>query len=218
MKELAGYSKNMRKWTDKEESYLRDNPSQTNAEIGKILNRSEDAIGRKRRRLGLVQEPLLTPIEQHKKAKIEKYDKQYVKKLLNEKADRDIMLDILKEIVPVIDFTPRPLPKHKKSNNKEIAVLNINDVHIGRYPIDVLEKKADELVNSAIRIVEIQRQGADISELVINFVGDIVDGDGIFPAQAYEQKFHLMEQMFGVGLPVMSNMLNELSNHFEKNH
>jgi predicted phosphodiesterase len=206
----------MRKWTDKEESYLRDNPSQTNAEIGKILNRSEDAIGRKRRRLGLVQEPLLTPIEQHKKAKIEKYDKQYVKKLLNEKADRDIMLDILKEIVPVIDFTPRPLPKHKKSNNKEIAVLNINDVHIGRYPIDVLEKKADELVNSAIRIVEIQRQGADISELVINFVGDIVDGDGIFPAQAYEQKFHLMEQMFGVGLPVMSNMLNELSNHFEK--
>ncbi|MGI6124483.1 MAG: hypothetical protein ACOYIG_09940, partial [Acetivibrionales bacterium] len=124
----------MRKWTQKEENYLRDNASQTNADIGQFLERSEDSVARKRRRLGLVQEPLLTPIEQHKKAKIEKYDKQYVKQLLNEKADRDIMLDILKEIVPVIDFTPRPLPKHKKSNNKEIAVLNINDVHIGRYP------------------------------------------------------------------------------------
>jgi predicted phosphodiesterase len=156
------------------------------------------------------------PLQEHKEKTIERYDKQFVNKLLKERTDRDIVTDILTNIVPRIDFTPKPLPERKPKNNKEIVVLNLNDVHIGRYSRDLLQKKADYLVSSALEIVEIQRGKATIDELVINMVGDIVDGDGIFPNQPYEQKFYLMEQMFGTGLPVISGMINELSNHFKK--
>ena len=118
-------------------------------------------------------------MEEHKQKTIERYDKQFVNQLLKERTDRDIVTDILKEIVPKIDFTPKPLPERKQKNNKEIVVLNLNDVHIGK---------------RSYYIIEIER-GAN--ELVINMVGDIVD-DGIFPNQPYEQKFHLMDQIFWV--------------------
>lgn len=203
------------KWTTKETDYLRDNPSKTNREIGRGLNRSEDSVRKKRKELGLERVQVNTA-ETFKQATIEKYDKQFVNQLLKEKTDRDIILDILKEIVPKVEFTPKAFTPTPRNGNNEIAVLNLNDVHIGRYPIEVLEKKVDELVKAVIKTIDIQRKGAVINELVINMVGDIVDGDGIFPAQAYEQKFHLMEQMFGKALPIMVNLFNELSNHFEK--
>lgn len=203
------------KWTKKEVEYLKDNPSKTNAEVAQSLKRSEDSVRNKRKRLGLISVQVNTA-EAHKQATIKKYDKQFVDKLLKEKTDRDIIIDILKEIVPKVVFTPKAFTPAPKNGNNEVAVLNLNDVHIGRYPMDVLRKKADELVSAVVKTIEIQRKGATINELVINVVGDIVDGDGIFPAQAYEQKFHLMEQMFGEPLPIMVAMFNELSNHFEK--
>ena len=73
---------------------------------------------------------------------IERYDKQFVPtNFSKERTDRDIVTDILKEIVPKIDFT-KPLPERKPKNNKEIVVLNLNDVHIGRYPRELLRGKA----------------------------------------------------------------------------
>lgn len=152
----------------------------------------------------------------HKEKTIEKYDKQVLSKLLKEQAEKEIVFDILKDIVPKVEFKPKAYKPTPKNGNNEIAVLNINDVHIGRYPIEILEKKVEILISGVLKTIGIQRQGAVINELVINIVGDIVDGDGIFPAQAYEQKFHLMEQMFGKALPIMVGMFNELSNHFEK--
>ena len=189
-------------------------------EIASELNLGEEVVRNKLSRLKVKpvkkKKASVNPLEEHKQKTIERYDKQFVNQLLKERTDRDIVTDILKEIVPKIDFTPKPLPERKPKNNKEIVVLNLNDVHIGRYPRELLQKKADYLVSSALEIVEIQRGKATIDELVINMVGDIVDGDGIFPNQPYEQKFHLMDQMFSVGLPVISGMINELSNHFKK--
>ncbi len=211
----------MKKWTKQEESHLKELAlHKTVPEIASELNLDEWQVRNKLSRLKVKpvkkKKASVNPLEEHKQKTIERYDKQFVNKLLKERTDRDIVTDILKEIVPKIDFTPKPLPERKPKNNKEIVVLNLNDVHIGRYPRELLQKKADYLVSSALEIVEIQRGKATIDELVINMVGDIVDGDGIFPNQPYEQKFHLMDQMFSVGLPVISGMINELSNHFKK--
>lgn len=194
----------------------------TRQEIAKETGLSYDTIRKRIKKLSVNPKESVKPtvpkdpLKEHKEKTIERYDKQFVNKLLKERTDRDIVTDILKEIVPKIDFTPKPLPERKPKNNKEIVVLNLNDIHIGRYPRELLQKKADYLVSSALEIVEIQRGKATIDELVINMVGDIVDGDGIFPNQPYEQKFHLMDQMFSIGLPVISGMINELSNHFKK--
>ena len=209
------------KWTQELVKRLKElATTKTIPEIANELNLDEWQVRNKLSRLKVKpvkkKKASVNPLEEHKQKTIERYDKQFVNQLLKERTARDIVTDILKEIVPKIDFTPKPLPERKPKNNKEIVVLNLNDVHIGRYPRELLQKKADYLVSSALEIVEIQRGKATIDELVINMVGDIVDGDGIFPNQPYEQKFHLMDQMFSVGLPVISGMINELSNHFKK--
>ena len=207
----------MKKWTKQEDKKLKELATSTDnlKDICKAMKLSKYLVESRLTALG-VELKKRDILSDHKEKTIERYDKQFVNKLLKEQTNKDIILDILKEVVPKADFTPRPFKKKRSNGNKEITALNLNDIHIGRYPVEILRKKAEELVRSAIEIVEIQRGKATINELVINIIGDIVDGDGIFPAQSYEQKFHLMKQMFGESLPIMVNMFNELSNHFEK--
>lgn len=207
----------MKKWTKKEDDQLKKLvASEANvSSICKAMKLSKHLITKRMTELEL-ELSKVNILNEHKQKTIERYDKQFVNKLLVEQTNKDIVVDILKDVVPRIEFTPMSLPVRKSKGNKEIVVINLNDIHIGRYPVELLQKKADHLVSSVLEIVKIQRGGADIDELVINMVGDIVDGDGIFPNQPYEQKFHLMEQMFGVGLPVISGMINEFSNHFKK--
>lgn len=205
----------MKKWTQQEEEQLKELASSKSiTEIAKQFKVGYGTIRDKMLKLGL--EAKETTLSSHKSKIIEKNDKQVLNKLLKEQADKDIIFDILKDIIPKISFKPKAFKSTVKSINNEVAVLNLSDIHIGRYEIEILEKKINTLVAGVLKTISIQRQGSTINELVINMVGDIVDGDGIFPTQAYEQKFHLMEQMFGKSLPIMINMLNELSNHFEK--
>lgn len=206
----------MKKWTKSEDKKLKELVSSQKDEkdICRELKISKYLLEKRMVELGLDFKPE-DVISDYKKKTIERYDKTFVNKLLKERTNKDIIVDILQDIVPKIKFTPQKLKKQEIKNNKEEVVLNLNDVHIGRYSVEMLKKKADILTSSILEIVKIQRAGADINKLVINMVGDIVDGDGIFPNQPYEQKFYLMEQMFEVGLPVISGMINELSNHFE---
>ncbi len=67
----------MRKWTQQEESYLINNASQTNAEIGRVLNRSEDSVARKRSRMKLPNSTIQVPIEKVIENEKRKNDKNH---------------------------------------------------------------------------------------------------------------------------------------------
>lgn len=205
----------MKQWTKEELDLLQNSTDKTDSFLAKQVGRSEDSVRNKRKRIGFPFNGRQT-LEIHKEQLKNQYDKKFVDSILREKADREIVLDILREVVPVADFTPVPYKVKPSRKNQEVMVVNISDVHIGRYSGDEFIRKTNDLYGAIMRIAEIQRGGADIDELVINMVGDIVDGDGIFPQQAYEQKFHLMEQIFQHGAPVFTNFLNQLSNNFKK--
>ena len=108
----------MKKWTKQEESHLKELAlHKTVPEIASELNLGEEVVRNKLSRLKVKpvkkKKASVNPLEEHKQKTIERYDKQFVNQLLKERTDRDIVTDILKEIVPKIDFTPKPLPERK---------------------------------------------------------------------------------------------------------
>jgi len=157
----------------------------------------------------------------NEKDKIRNKEKDLLfRKMLNDKAGNEMIIDILKEIVPKMDYDYEDLyfPSADSSKHKESLVLHLTDVHIGKYPIDVLEKKVEVLYEAIVEITRMRRLASNIDELYIAITGDIVDGQQIYPQQAYEQSFFLMDQIFSYGIPTFCKLFNNLSKHFKKIH
>lgn len=98
----------MRKWTQKEEDYLRSNTSQSHIEVGKALGRSPDSIERKRNRLGLrkteqptkevtktsVREDVAKIVEKQKESENAKRVKILASELLKAEKEKDALLGV----------------------------------------------------------------------------------------------------------------------------
>lgn len=209
------------RWSKEEVKFLEENFEKlTNPEIAKSLGRSIDSVERKMYRLGYKKTNTPYTIDDmvgaEKEAEKKRQTDRLLKELVKEKAGTEIVVDILSDVIPMANFKPKPFKPVRDKKKEEVIMICLSDVHVGRYSATSLERKMNELYKGVIKVTEIHRSAYPVNELVINFIGDLLDGDGIFPAQTYEQKFYLMEQMFTYGLPMMTNLINQLSNHFEK--
>jgi len=74
---------------------------------------------------------------------------------------------------------------------RESAVLVVSDVHVGKktpsYDMRVAQKVLDEVAKRIVRIAELVQDGYRWDEVVICFLGDVLDGSEIFPGQATVQ-------------------------------
>jgi|TARA_Y100000310_G_scaffold279366_1_gene298433 DNA polymerase II small subunit/DNA polymerase delta subunit B len=211
-----------KRWSKKDTQFLKSNySSMSNKELAIQLERTVRAIEKKASIFGLnkpAQEVNVGTLVRAEKDRMNKQQKDtLLKKLIKDKASTQVVIDILRDVVPAADFTPKPLKvcKSRYRNKKEKAVVLLSDMHIGRYSPELMQKKVNTFYSTIVKMVDTQRSSIPIKDLHIFMLGDIVDGDEIFPAQSYEQKFHLMEQMFTYGLPMVTNLINQLSDHFE---
>jgi len=71
-------------------------------------------------------------------------------------------------------------------------LLTISDVHIGKktphYNLKVCCKVIETVANKLVRISELLKDGYDYDEVILCFLGDILDGSEIFPGQATVQE------------------------------
>lgn len=74
----------------------------------------------------------------------------------------------------------------------EEAVLLISDVHIGRvtptYNLDVFRYRLETLRENLIKVKRIINRSYKLPVLNIFFLGDIIDGENVYPSQAYKQE------------------------------
>lgn len=120
---------------------------------------------------------------------------------------------------------PRPKPvkeyKDKRKGKAEVAVMHLTDWQAGKatisYGMSTLTARIEEMVRKTLMLTEIQRAHHPVKECVVLLGGDMVEGIGIFPGQAYEVEAHLFEQLFHV-VGIIENTINTLSANFEKVH
>lgn len=109
--------------------------------------------------------------------------------------------------------------KDKRSTKGEIALIHATDWQLGKrtvsYGIETLGKRMSLFTEKVMELTAIQRAHHPVREATLMFGGDMVEGIGIFPGQAYEVEAHLFEQLFEAAR-VMESMVASFAGFFEK--
>lgn len=112
-----------------------------------------------------------------------------------------------------------PPKKDGRKQPGEVALVHATDWQLGKktvsYGMSTCADRMDQLVQKVIKLTEIQRKDHPVRECTIMFGGDMVEGIGIFPGQAYEVEAHLFEQLFEA-VKIMESMVATLACNFEK--
>jgi hypothetical protein len=77
-----------------------------------------------------------------------------------------------------------------KKSSRESLVLALSDFHIGACTAVVLER-----LSTVVAMVADAASGRNIDECVVLLVGDIIDGEGIYPGQDISLEQHVAEQV-----------------------
>jgi hypothetical protein len=124
--------------------------------------------------------------------------------------DEPIVLEL-----PVV----KPEKDNRKIEEEETAVLVISDVQLAKrtptYNMAVAEERLMLAVQKTIRITEVRRKAAKINKIKVFFVGDLVEGEQIFPHQPWETEAPLMIQACREGPRMFAQMLMGLAQEFE---
>lgn len=111
---------------------------------------------------------------------------------------------------------PKP---DKRKGEPEHAILLASDWQWGKitptYNSEIAAMRVKELGEKVKRLVDIQRTAHPVRELHIHLLGDLVEGEDIFPGQAHLIDSGLYSQMFGAA-EALARLVREMLGHFEK--
>lgn len=111
-------------------------------------------------------------------------------------------------------------PKDKRKGSEEVAVAIIADWQLAKvtpdYNTEVCERRIEEYGDKVVHLAEIQRQDHPVRELRIWALGDIIEGELIFPGQSFLIDGGLYRQITVDGPRILKNFLNKMLANFEK--
>lgn len=115
----------------------------------------------------------------------------------------------------------KPPAKDARKAKAEVAVVHLTDWQAGKktvsYGMETLAERIRKMIDKVINLTDIQRAHHPVKECVVLLGGDMVEGIGIFPGQAYEVEAHLFEQLFTV-VSVIQEAIARLALYFDKVH
>jgi len=125
-------------------------------------------------------------------------------------------------------FNQFELPSIKRINYSkakgvpETAVAVFADWQLGKvtptYNSDILAKRIELYTEKLIEITEIQRAHHPVEDLHVWLLGDIVEGEEIFPGQSHLIDSGLYRQVGVNGPEILTNFINTCLEHFDRIH
>lgn len=116
------------------------------------------------------------------------------------------------------NFTP---VKSKKSlKDEEVAIAVLADWQLAKvtpdYNSSVCEERIERYAEKIIQLTNIQREDHPVNEIRIWALGDIVEGELIFPGQSFLVDGGLYRQVTVDGPRIISKFINKMLENFEK--
>ena len=109
-------------------------------------------------------------------------------------------------------------PKDVRKGKAEVALVHLTDWQAGKktvsFDINTLSKRVEQMCAKVLELTNIQRAHHPVRECVVMLGGDMVEGIGIFPGQAFEVEAHLFKQLFEV-VRIIEGAIRTLAQHFE---
>lgn len=113
------------------------------------------------------------------------------------------------------------VPKVQAHGTPETACLAVSDLQLGKetptYNIAVCEERMKLLAEKVIEIAKMQEHHHPVRELHLHLLGDIVEGESIFPGQAHQIHAGLFRQMVD-GQRILINLITDLLSFFDNIH
>lgn len=117
-----------------------------------------------------------------------------------------------------IERVPAPRKDSRKSS-EEVAVAVLSDWQLAKvtpdYNSKVCEERIEKYAQKVVHLAEIQRQDHPVKHLHIWCLGDIVEGELIFPGQEFLIDGGLYRQVTVDGPRIMKNFINTMLANFE---
>jgi len=108
--------------------------------------------------------------------------------------------------------------KDKRKGAAETAILLLSDWQLGKitptYNSDVCAERIDLLAGKVESLVAIQRADHPVTDLRVYLLGDLVEGEDIFPGQAHLIDASLYNQTFR-GAEILAGLVRRLAASFE---
>ncbi len=123
----------------------------------------------------------------------------------------------------IADNKNKPIAKpvfKKQKGGEEVAVAVIADWQLAKITPDynslVCEERIYKFAEKIVELTNIQRQDHPVKELRIWALGDIIEGELIFPGQSFLIDGGLYRQITVDGPRIMKNFINMMLENFEK--
>ena len=112
----------------------------------------------------------------------------------------------------------KPPAKDTRKGKAEVALIHCTDWQLGKktvsYGKETCANRIERFIEKTLHITDIQRKHHPVREAVLLLGGDMVEGLGIFPGQAWEVDALLYEQLFETSR-IISQTIATLAAHFE---
>lgn len=109
--------------------------------------------------------------------------------------------------------------KDRRKKTGEVALLHATDWQVGKstmsYSSEIAQERIKTYIKKVLKITEIMRADHPVRKAVLLLGGDMVEGVGIFPGQAFEVDSTVYEQIFVV-TAMIDGMVRSLSENFEE--
>ncbi len=159
-----------------------------------------------------------------------RYWKKVAEAAIKKEAKEDLLVDAIKKFTPsykeVKKYKRRKPTGKIKGNSVQSMIAPLTDTHIGdnveseemmglnEYNIDIFNKRLYGWANQVITLAELRRNSADVGELIVPMLGDMISGD-IHEELARTNNDHCMGQMIR-GANLISQALMLIAPHFDK--
>jgi hypothetical protein len=150
------------------------------------------------------------------------------RKALRKLDDRDLekrelieaVYQAAQEAATAMNLKPIAPPKaDKRQAEDEVAILILSDWQLGKitptYNSEVCADRIVQLAEKVNKLVEIQRKAHPVKEVRVYLLGDLIEGEDIFPGQAHLVDASLYNQVFHGG-EILAGLIRKLSSSFEQ--
>lgn len=116
-------------------------------------------------------------------------------------------------------FKPIPEPKLIATGKPEVAVVMLSDVQLGKvtptYDSATAEKRVEQYADKVIELTRIQRAAHPVREVHLWFLGDMIEGELIFPGQQFLIDSSLFRQVMIDGPRIFGGFIRRMLAEFE---
>lgn len=131
--------------------------------------------------------------------------------------------EAVEDNISKLKFAPTRKPgADKRHKLGETACAVLSDLQIGKKTLDYnvaeCEKRIELYADKLLRITEVQRADHPVRHLELWMLGDMVEGEGIFPTQSHHLDKSLYYQVAVDGPRILVNFIRRMLENFETVH